>query len=368
MTAVDNLATPAAVVDGRILDANVARLADAAAARGVAVRPHLKTHKCLAIASRQLARGAVGFTVATMDEAELLVDGAIEDVFVCYPPVGEARVRRLLALARRARISTIVETEDGARELAAAAVRAGIELEIRIKVDTGVGRVGVALGEPLERLAATVRKLDGLHLTGIATHEGWAYRTPDPERRATAVREGLGAFVTAGRELGCQIISTGATPATWASLEVPGVTEVRAGNYVVHDAMQIGLGNARLEDCALRVVTTVVSVRPGRAIVDAGSKALSADVSAHGMRLVDGHGIVVGRPGTRIPALSEEHGWLTPGENEPPLRVGERIEIIPAHACPTIACFAQLHLAEDGEVLETMAVGARGYESQTMPA
>jgi D-serine deaminase-like pyridoxal phosphate-dependent protein len=116
------------------------------------------------------------------------------------------------------------------------------------------------------------------------------------------------------------------------------------------------------------VVATVVSVRPGRAIVDAGSKALSADVSAHGTRLVDGHGIVVGRPGTRIPALSEEHGWLTLGEDDSPLRVGERIEIVPAHACPAIACFAQLHLVEDGEVLETMRVGARGYDSETITA
>jgi D-serine deaminase-like pyridoxal phosphate-dependent protein len=370
MLTVDELVTPAAVVDRPTLEANIGRLAGAAADRGRAVRPHVKTHKCLAIARLQADRGAAGFTTATLDEAELLVDGGLHDVLVCHPLRDDAKRDRLLGLVAKApRAATIVEDGDGARALAGAAAAAGRELDVRIKVDTGLGRIGVQPGEPFARLVELVRSLAPLRLTGAVTHEGYAYRIADRAERARVVGDRLAAFAAECRELGLDTVSTGATPALYDTLDVAGITEVRPGNYAVFDAMQVGLGAARVQDCAMTVVTTVVSVRPGgrRAIVDAGSKALSTDTGVHGHRTTSGHGIVLGRPGVTVAGLSEEHGWLELDDDAEPLRPGDRLAIVPVHACAAIACFAQLQIAEDDVILASEPVAARGHARVASP-
>lgn len=364
MLTVEDLVTPAAVVDRPTLDRNVTRLAAAAADRGLAVRPHIKTHKCLAVARLQADRDAVGFTTATLDEARMLVDGGFDDVLVCHPLRDEAKRDRLLGLVAKApRTATIVEDGDGARALAATAAAAGRELDVRIKVDTGLGRIGVQPGEAFARLVELVRTLAPLRLTGAVTHEGYAYRIADRAERARVVGDRLGAFAAECRELGLDAVSIGATPALYDTLDVPGITELRPGNYAVLDAMQVGLGAARVEDCAMTVLTTVVSVRPGgrRAIVDAGSKALSTDTGVHGQRTTTGHGIVLGHPGITVAGLSEEHGWLELDDDAAPLRTGDRLAIVPVHACAAIACFAELQIVEGGVLLASEPVGARGH-------
>ncbi len=368
MLTVDELVTPAAIVDRPTLTANIERLATGARARGLAVRPHVKTHKCAAIARLQADRGAVGFTTATLDEAAMLIDAGLDDVLVCHPLRDDAKRARLLALTARApRTATIVEDTEGAAALDAAARAAGRVLDVRIKVDTGLGRIGVQPGEPFARLVDAVRALAGLRLTGSVTHEGYGYKIPDRRERARIVGERLATFAAQSSALGLDVVSIGATPALHDTLDVAGVTEVRPGNYAVYDAMQVGLGAARLEDCAMTVLTTVVSVRPGgrRAIVDAGSKALTTDTGVHGMQLAPGHGIVLGHPDVTVTGLSEEHGWLELGDDAAPLRVGDRLRIVPVHACAAIACFAELQLVEDDAVAASVPVGARGHARVT---
>ncbi len=241
-----------------------------------------------------------------------------------------------------------------------AADDAGITLDVMIEVDTGLDRAGVELGAPLERIAAAVRRRPALRLRGICTHEGYAYAIPDPAERERVVRRRLAELVAAGEALGVETISSGATPSVLQTIDVPGITEVRPGNYVFYDAMQVGLGAAAIEDCALSVLTAVVEVRAsGRAIVDAGSKALSSDAGVHGVKVVDGYGVVEGRDDIKVVGLSEEHGWLTLDRRDG-VAIGERLRIVPNHACASMANFDYAYVVDGQHVVERIEVSARG--------
>jgi D-serine deaminase-like pyridoxal phosphate-dependent protein len=360
-TTLDRIDTPAALVDRDRLEANLQRMAAAAARHGVRLRPHAKTHKSVWIAKRQRELGAVGHTVAKLDEAESLIRGGLDDVFVCYPLVGERKLARLFDLARRARVVAAVDRPEAVDTLAGAARDHGVELDVMIEVDTGLDRAGVALGAPLERLAAAVRARPPLHLVGIATHEGYAYSLPDPQERERVVRARLAELAAAGEALGVDTVSTGATPSALQTMDVPGITEARPGNYVFYDAMQVGLGSAGIDDCALTVLTTVVERRSAtRAIVDAGSKALSSDAGVHGLTLLSGYGIVAGRDDISVSALSEEHGWLELDGTGPGVAVGDRLRIVPNHACATMANFREGHVVSGDRVVEQIEVSASG--------
>ncbi len=341
------------------LEDNLGRLARDAADAGVAVRPHIKTHKCPAIATRQLAQGAVGVTVATLDEAAGMAAAGIEDILVYYPTVGEEPMARLMALAENARISTTVDSAAEADSLAAAARSKGTTLDVLIDVDTGLDRTGVKVGKELDELARDVERMPGLRLNGICTHEGFAYSIREPAERAKVLDERLGEFAAAGRTLGVGTVSCGSTPSLSRALQVDGMTEVRPGNYAFLDRIQVDLGVAKLEHCAFTVLSTVVSVRgANRATVDAGSKALTSDRGAHGTSHLRGHGVVRGRPDLSLPMLSEEHGFLR-ADGRHPIAVGDRVRIIPNHSCASVACFGSLFLVTGDEVVEEMALAGR---------
>lgn len=359
---VGELDTPVLLIEQDRLETNLRRMARSAAAYGVALRPHAKTHKSVWLAHRQRDHGASGVTVAKLGEAEALVAGGIDDIFVCYPIVGAQKMQRLIDLVSCARIIVAVDRTDAVGDLVDVARRAGTVLDVVIEVDTGLDRAGVALGEPLKRIAETVRRSDDvLRLLGICTHEGYAYSLADPAERASVVRERLASFVAAGQELGAETISNGATPSVLQTMDLPGLTEARPGNYVFYDAMQVGLGVASVEDCALSVLTTVVENRsPVRAIVDAGSKAFSSDTGVHDIAVVSGHGLVLARDDISVVALSEEHGWLALDPTGDGVRVGDRLRIIPNHACATVANFDEAYVVDGERIVERIEVSARG--------
>jgi D-serine deaminase-like pyridoxal phosphate-dependent protein len=355
-----DLSTPAAVVDLDVLERNVSRMAARARDAGVRLRPHAKTHKCPEIGRLQRAAGAWGLSLAKVGEAEVFVDAGFDDLFIAYPVVGEDKGRRLLALADRARLAAGVDSVPGARTLAQPFHAAGRTLEVMLKVDVGYGRVGV-LPEHAVELAREVAELKGLRLRGIFTHAGHGYLA---EARAgvdeIARLEGERLVETAARlrEAGLPVdeVSVGSTPTAAVAMRVTGVTECRPGNYVFHDASQVALGTCGVEDCALTIVATVVSVPAAdRAVVDAGSKTLSSDPLRP---RAGGHGQILGRA-SRLEKLSEEHGVISvvPGET---FRVGERVRILPNHACVV----ANLHdrlVGVSGERVETVLdIAARG--------
>jgi D-serine deaminase-like pyridoxal phosphate-dependent protein len=357
---IEDLSTPAVLIDLDVLERNVARMAARARRAGVRLRPHAKTHKCLEIARLQRAAGARGLSVAKVGEAEVFADAGFNDLFVAYPVVGEDKGRRLLALADRARLAVGVDSVEGAQTLAAPFREAGRVLDVMLKVDVGYGRVGVLPKQAVE-LARQIVDLPGLRLRGVFTHAGHAYlATSRVQVGRISVQEGQRLAQSAadlrGAGLEVEEVSVGSTPTAERAMKVTGVTECRPGNYVFHDASQVALGSCALEDCALTVLATVVSVPArGRAVVDAGSKTLSSDPLRH---RPGGYGRILGRE-SRIEKLSEEHGVIAVAEREA-FRVGERVRILPNHACVV----ANLHdhlVGTSGERVEAfLPVAARG--------
>lgn len=357
---VHELETPVAVVDLAVTERNVEAMARKARAAGVALRPHAKTHKTAAIARLQREAGARGLTVAKTGEAEAFAEAGFDDLFLAYPTIGEDKGRRLLALADRVRVTVGADSVEGARSLTAPFAEAKRTVDLLLKVDVGYHRVGVPPGAA-RAVAEGIAALPGVAFRGVFTHAGHGYAGETPaDVRAVAEAEGqilaevAAELAAAGLPGG--VVSVGSTPTAAVAMTVPGVTECRPGNYVFHDASQVALGTCRLEDCSLTVLATVVSVpAPGRAVLDAGSKTLSSDPLRP---RPGGHGVILGRR-SRLRALSEEHGVVDVVEGES-FRVGERVRILPNHACVV----ANLHdhlVAVRGETVEdTFPVIARG--------
>ncbi len=354
------LPTPVVLVDLDVLERNIAAMALRARQAGVRLRPHAKTHKCPEIASLQRAAGAWGLALAKVGEAEVFVAAGFDDVFVAFPVVGEDKGRRLLRLADRARIAGGTDSVEGARTLARPFREAGRTLDVLVKVDVGFARVGVP-PEGAADLARRVADLPGLRLRGVFTHAGHGYLAETRaalDEIATAEGERLVEAAEALRAAGLPVeeVSVGSTPTASRAMRVAGVTECRPGNYVFHDASQVALGSCQPEDCALSVLARVVSVpAPGRAVVDAGSKTLSSDPLRP---LAGGYGQIPGRR-SRVERLSEEHGLIGVASGES-FRVGERVRILPNHACSVVNLHDSL-VGVSGERVEALLrVAARG--------
>lgn len=360
MTAVDDLATPAVLVDLDRVERNVTTMAERARAAGVKLRPHAKTHKVVEIARLQRAAGAAGLAVAKTSEAEVFAEAGFDDLFVAFPVVGRDKPERLLALAGRVRLAVGVDSVEGAQMLAAPFRAAGRTLEVMLKVDSGLHRVGVepgAAGDVARRIAG----VPGLRLRGVFTHAGHAYAGETPEAVAGVGRsEGqiLAGVAEALQKdgLGALEVSVGSTPTARHAMQVAGVTECRPGNYVYHDASQVSLGTCGLDDCGLTVLATVVSVpAPGRAVLDAGSKTLSSDPLRP---RAEGHGWILGSR-SRLSRLSEEHGVVDVAASDS-FRVGQRVRVLPNHAC-VVSNLHDFVVAVRGDRVEgRFPVAARG--------
>ena len=338
--------TPYLRLDVAVLDRNLAVMADAARAAGVALRPHAKTHKCPQIAARQLAAGAVGLTVATIGEAEVFAAAGFDDLFIAYPLwVDTDAAARLRTLGERVRLAV------GCDSAAAAANLAGLPAEVLVEIDSGHHRSGVdpdAAGE----LAAAVSGL-GLTVRGVFTFPGHSY-SPDG-RRAAASDEadalGRAAAAMAATGVPARVVSGGSTPS--AAFAGSPLTELRPGVYVFGDAQQVELGTIGFGDVALTVVATVVSHAGGRVITDAGSKALGADRAPW----ATGYGRVLELPDARIVALSEHHSTIEWPGGLPAL--GSTVLLVPNHVCNAVNLAEVYHLAGGG----TWPVAARGRNS-----
>ena len=358
----EDLDTPVAVVDLARLESNLAAMAAVARDAGVAHRPHAKTHKTREVAERQLAHGAVGLTVAKLGEAEVMVDAGFDDLFVAYPLIGDAKLARLVALLDRARIRFEVDTLDGAIQASDYLARHGRRVEVVVSVDGGAGRSGAASSDDAVALAKRVAELPGLELVGVMNY-GNAYGTSDPEvQAAIARREGEDAVAIArairDRGLRADVITVGSTPTARHVVKVAGVTELRAGVYAFQDLKQVSLGPATLDDCALTVLATVVShARPDRYVLDAGIKALAGEDYGWGT-----WGRTLDRPDLAIIRATEEHGVieLPPGAEDPRWRVGDRVRIIPNHACGAANMHDELVAIDDDRVVERWPVIGRG--------
>ncbi len=338
--------TPAAVVDLDRLERNLARWQEHCNRIGLANRPHVKTHKCVEIAQRQVELGAVGLTCQTLHEAETMVSAGLTDILVPYNLVGAPKLRRLTELLRGATVSVSVDDVELLTGLDNAAAEAGSELGVLVDCDTGLGRTGVASPEAAVELALRVAQRPALRFDGFLT-----YPAPPAARSFLASAQEL----AERRGLAVATVSVGGTPRMWDSESLrPIVSEYRAGTYAFHDRNTIAAGSATMMDVALTVLATVVS-RPAsnRAVLDAGSKALTSDRGPD-----DGFGLVLAAPGSKIIQLNEEHAYVSVGPDET-LEVGQQVRIVPNHACVVTNMFEELVVISEDEVVARWDV-ARG--------
>lgn len=353
----EGLDTPTVVVDVDALDANITGWAARMSSRGIGLRPHTKTSKCLPIVERQVAAGVVGLTVATLGEAELLADAGFTRPFQAYPLWSghPDRARRLRDLHERVELMVGVESVEGAQALGRAVAGSARPLGVLIELDPGMHRTGV---EPAESVRIARACADaGLDMRGAFTFGGHGYHACDAPARAAddevrVLTEAADALRRAGFEPA--ILSAGSTP-TAAGSSRPPVTDERPGVYVFHDRQQVGLDSATWGEVAMVVATTVVAVHAdGRFVLDAGSKVLSSDRPAW----LEGHGHLPEHPDAVVRSLSEHHAvaWTT----GPLPRIGDVVSLVPNHCCAVVNLVDELVAVRGAEVVDVWPVSGRG--------
>jgi D-serine deaminase-like pyridoxal phosphate-dependent protein len=361
------LRTPAVLLDRARALRNLDRMQSLASARGIKLRPHAKTHKSPFIARLQIERGAAGICCAKIGEAEVFADAGIDDIRLPYP-IHPSNADRVIALLDRTRLSFIVDHPAVAKGWSEAMTGAGREVDVLVKVDVGFHRCGIdPRGANAVAMIGAVAASRGLRFRGLLAHAGHAYHAhSEDELRKIAEDEAatLRDLVERCRRSGIEVqeVSAGATPPARYSLQQDGFTEFRPGNYVYFDRTQVALGAATLDDCALTVLTTVVSKpAPDRIILDAGSKTLTSD-GARGFTPAPGFGTVLEHPNLLIERLSEEHATVKAVDGKTPLEPGDRVRIVPNHSC-VVSNLTDRAWLLDGDSAEPMPIAARGRNS-----
>ncbi len=346
----EDLETPVPVIDIDIVERNLRRWQERCDAAGLANRPHIKTHKLKALALAQMELGAKGITVQKLGEAEVMTEAGITDMLLTFNVVGRHKLERLAELMRRTQIKVVADNAVVIEGLSHAAREAGRDLAVLVECDTGARRNGVQSPAEAAELAKAIDGTPGLRFGGLMT------LPKNGARGEMAAFLGETAYLLSLAGLACPEVSTGGTPDMWKDDGLQGVSEYRAGTYIYNDRMQIAADSAGLDDCALTVLSTVVSVpNADRAMLDAGSKSLTSDLVG-----LEGYGEVRSLSGARVYNMSEEHGFLDIAKVNDKPKVGGLVRITPNHVCPVTNLFDKVVIVKGGEVLGAVKVDARG--------
>lgn len=344
-------------------------MAEYCALHGLALRPHVKTHKSPRIAAEQLRLGAVGLTCATPRELEVMSE-TCDDLLLAYPLVGAAKTHRVLTLPESARITVAIDSAESIESLAEAADAARREIGIYVEVDLGMHRVGVPSIDEAVTLAKHVQQLPPLSFTGVTFYPGHIRERVDEQGEKLArLQRDVSALRSALDEVGLppRVVSGGSTPAAWHMHEIEGVTEVRPGTYVYNDRTTAALGACSWDDCAFTVLATVVSTAvPDQAVVDAGSKALGREPMSRAPTPGgddEGFGALLDNPDVTVARMSEEHGILDLRRTAWRPRVGQVVRIVPNHVCVVVHLNDVIYGVRDEVVETSWPVTARGRET-----
>ena len=363
-----DLDTPATLVDLDRLECNIREWQTRMDSSGVKFRPHIKTHKIPEIAQMQIAAGAVGIVCAKVSEAEPFVDAGIADVCIAYPVFGEIKWKRIAELAKKVKRLTVnCDSEEAAAGLSHTAERAGVTVHVQIDIDSGLHRGGIPLADhaAIAQLARKIISLPGLQFSGVTTFRSNSFPQSPPAKDA-GIEEGRLIVEIADqlRATGIEVrdVTAGSTPTGKLVAEVPGITEVRAGNYVFNDLMQLDDAIANEDQLALSVLCTVVSGNGGdRLTIDGGSKTFSGDVG--GVRAGQTRPPAIARAADRrifVERLSEEHGVARAEEG---FKLGEKIRFFPYHACTCANLSDEIIGFRGGRVEVVWPVRARGLRT-----
>ncbi|UVC12000.1 D-TA family PLP-dependent enzyme [Rhizobium sp. TH2] len=349
--AVADISTPRPIIDEVRMQANIARVQAYADQHGLALRPHIKTHKLPSIAKLQVAAGAKGINCQKITEAEVFANAGFEDILITYNILGPDKLERLAALNER--ISSLKVAADNRTTVEGLSKHfAKLKpITVLVECDTGAGRCGVQTPQEAFELAKLIHDMPGLTFGGLLTY-------PKPHAAAavqTYFSEALSLLTSAG--IPCPVVSHAGTPSLFEGHQVPAATEYRAGTYIYNDRSMIRAGHCTEADCAMTILATVVSrPAPGRAIIDAGAKTLTSDLSGFG-----DYGLVVGFPDAVIKALWEEHGAIDISACKDTFpAIGEKIRIIPNHTCVVTNMFDTMVFHRDGVVTRVEDIAARG--------
>jgi D-serine deaminase-like pyridoxal phosphate-dependent protein len=335
------------VVDLDRLEANIERFQRYLDEHGIANRPHIKTHKIPEIAHMQVSAGAVGITCQKISEAEVMAQAGIRDIFLPYNIIGETKLERLMRLARRVKLSVTADSVFTVRGLAQAAQQEGLELPVLVEFDGGAKRCGVQSPQEAADLARIIARSPGLRFGGLMTYP--TNQTTDPFVQETKA-------LLRANGLAVERVSGGGSPGMWEAHTHPEVTEHRAGMYIYGDRRLLKNGVMTLADCALKVITTVVS-RPTveRGILDGGSKTFSSDLVG-----LEGHGLIQEYPEADFYGQSEEHGHVDFSLCARKPEIGERVTVFPNHCCVVSNLFNQIIGVRGDKVEVIWPVAARG--------
>lgn len=368
MIHIDQLQTPAILLNLDAMEHNLKKYCDAARDAGKEIWPMVKTHKSTELARLQAAYGCTGFLCGTLDEAEALAQAGFRNLMYAYPVATEVSIQRIIRLANTCNLLIRIDDPDAARAINTAAEKAGTQISYTIIIDSGLHRFGVAPENTLVFLKE-MEKFPNLVFKGISTHPGHVYGAATPQELPQYVADEKRSIAVAAevlKQAGYQpeIISSGSTPTFFGALSDENIGIYHPGNYIFNDAIQISTGTATEEECALTVLASVIShPREDLYICDAGAKCLGLDQGAHGNGSVKGFGIVKSHPELTVYSLSEEVGKLH-AESPTSLKVGDKIQIIPNHAC-SAANLTRYYIGVRGDTaLRLIEVDIRGNSTE----
>ena len=355
----NELDTPALLIDLDCMEDNLNRMASYCREKNIGLRPHIKTHKTLGLAQRQVELGACGVTVAKIGEAEIMSEGGIDRILLAYPVIGEHKARRLSAVMERSRLVVSLDSEEAVGWVSQAAI--GKSLDILVEVDFGMRRCGLPPGEKPVQLAKTIDARPELEFKGLMLYSG--HLSPDLDGETSGVNRlnselGRQLELFAREGIDVPIVTGGSTPSAYYSHLVEGLTEIRPGTYIFNDRNTVEFGACAESQCAGSVLVTVVSTAvSGQAIIDGGSKTFSSDPLMPGNGV--GHGIVKGYPDVVFTKMNEEHGYLQlPPEIN--LEIGQQLQIIPNHICACVNMHERVWGTRQEEVVDEWEISARG--------
>ena len=360
-----DLPTPALLIDLDRAKANIAMMQQRADALGLKLRPHIKTHRMPFFASLQMEAGAVGIACAKIGEAEVMVDAGIDDIFIANEAIGIDKYERLRDLHRRIHVRIGIDNQVQLAQMEQVFAGERKPLEVLIEYEVGEVRTGVVEDEQLIALGRAILASKHVALKGVFSHEGHTYKADDIEdcrRKARIAYERTVRAANILRSLGADIdtVSIGATPSVMQGNWYEGVTELRLGTYIFFDVGQSkAMGD--FSRCAATVLASIISKPQGeRVVLDAGAKALVSQNRTMGICATEGFGSVKGAEHIAVANLYDEHAVLNSAEFRDRVQVGDKVEVIPSHVCPTVNLYDEAYLVSQGRVLGTVPIACRG--------
>lgn len=361
----DQIDTPALIIDKDIAIKNIEMMQNIANKHGVVLRPHIKTHRMSYFAKIQIDKGATGIACAKIGEAEVMAANGIKDILIANEIVGEMKYTRLKKLHREIKIRTGIDNQVQIDQIEKIFEGEAKPLEVLIELEVGENRSGIITDEQLVNIVEYIKTKKNVVLKGIFSHEGHTYKADNVqdcvEKAQIAYKRTIGAAEII-KSLGVEIdtISIGATPSIMNGAFLEGITELRVGTYIFFDVGQASAIND-FSKCAATVLGTIISQpTKDRIVLDTGAKALVSQNREGGICSTGGFGYVKNSDNVRIGALFDEHGLIYDEEFSKKVQIGDKIEIIPSHICPTVNLYDEAYIVSQDKIVEIISIDCRG--------